>query len=493
MKGTLQIILIGIAMTAVILSGCSLIQPPAVTTEQINEELAELQALIPILEAGLAVATANDVNLATASMLGSRAAIKTINAGVVLDGETPRVLFTNGTADGTGWVRFPATDDSFIENFYGTEGNQAEFYLKPFGTDTASTATLFQVRLYIYPTFSTTVNYVLEEYLVAGDDTAWALVDETATATPLYYLTNRTVYFDGMVQEHDVVSNSVSNGLYYDTLFDDSENSAYLDSTSSLYDFPADAGNSTGPVGAAGVANAMYSAKVVSEIAESGVTVVEYYTEIDDGTGEVTKSATSYVLKERVSGKLSETSKTVRRYIEHPDGSKTVRARTESSVSFDRNASSTTSITEAITIVPDTGAGLAEFTSITTSTSGATQIYSTSVTLAETAIDSGSYDGVSTHTTESGTESYTVTLENPASGSGSMTVGGESTSVFYPVSRRTAKDIVAELRNGGSFTGTLKGNIIAGIYKALRSDDASSIEAALSHIYAVTGNTVQLQ
>ena len=90
------------------------------------------------------------------------------------------------------------------------------------------------------------------------------------------------------------------------------------------------------------------------------------------------------------------------------------------------------------------------------------------------------------------TQDYTVTLDDVESG-GTMSVGGSETSVYYPVSRRDAKDFVAELLNGGTFTGKLKGSVLSGLYKALGSDDWTSVEAALSFIYAITGNEVQLQ
>ncbi len=499
MKKHAQTIMTIALAAALVLSGCTLFERPAATQAEINDELAELQALIPALEAGLAMATAQEVTLATASAAG-RAGIRTINAGALWPDSTQNptagdVFTGNGFSvtptESSGWVRYPYDGSTYLEDFYGTVGNDAEFFVKLYsGTGPTDSSAIFQVKLYIYPTFSTTVNYVLEEYLVGATDPAWALVDETGSADPLHYITNRTVYFDGTVEEHVVVSNSVSTGQYYDTLFSSTDHDDPLDEG---YNFPTDPSAAEPTRFAEGTTDAVYSAHVVSTIADTGETVVEYYTEIDDGTGTdaVVKSAISYVTKKYVSGKLEESATTVRRYIEYPDGTKTVRARTESVTSFGPFSTDVKIVTERIDIA-ENGDGLVTFTSVTTATSGSTTLYTSTVTLTETPDGSGAYAGTSTYTSASGTQTYTVTLDAPASGGG-MTVGGKKTSVFYPVSRRQAKDIVAELRHGGTFTGRLKGSVLSGVYKALRSKDPTSVEAALSFIYALTGNQVQLQ
>jgi hypothetical protein len=480
-------------LLAIALTGCSLFSPRAASQTEIGEELAELQAMIPMIEAGLAVATAQDVRLATASTTG-RASIEAVNAdGVWPDTDpTPRDVFL-GTGFSTtptvesGWVRYPY-DGTYIGNFYGAEGNDAEFYVKPYGTTDASAATIFQVKLYIHPTFSTTVDYVLEEYLVDAALTSWALVDTGGSPAPLYYITNRTVYFDGTIEEHEVVSNSVSSpGTYYDTLFDataDDDPSA----TNTSYDYPSDPLT----VSPTTIGSGQYSAKVVSTIRDQGITVVEYYTEVSDGAGGITKSAVSYVLRDYRKGRFEVDAETVRRYIEYADGTKAVRARTQSVTTFGGESTDEATITEVVDVA-ENASGLLTFDSTTTAVAGNAPLYSTVVELTETAVDSGAYSGTSSYTTVTGSAyEYTMTLEDTASG-GTMTVGGSETSVYFPVSRRDAKEIVAELLNGGTFTGKLKNSELKGIYKALGSDDWTSVEAALTFVYAITGNEVQLQ
>ena len=494
MKRTMRTISVIAVLLAVTLTGCSLFTPRAATPAQIGEELAELQAMIPMIEAGLAVATAQDVRLATASTAG-RASIEAVNADAVWPDTDPtaRDVFKGTGLSATaptpvsGWVQYPY-DGSLLASFYGTEGNDAEFFVKPYGTTDADAASIFQVKLYIYPTFSTTVDYVLEEYLVGATDAAWALVDTTGTADPLYYITNRTVYFDGTIEEHEVVTNSYApGGVYYDTLYDataDGDPSA----TNTSYDFPSD----PLAVSPATIGSGQYSAKVVSTIADQGITVVEYYTEVSDGAGGIIKSAVSYVSKDYSSGRFDENAETVRRYIEYADGTKAVRARTQSVTAFGNVSTNEKTITELVDIA-ENSAGLLTFDSTTTAVAGTTTLYSTVVALTETGVDSGAFTGTSTYTNVTGsTQDYTVTLDDVESG-GTMSVGGSETSVYYPVSRRDAKDFVAELLNGGTFTGKLKGSVLSGLYKALGSDDWTSVEAALSFIYAITGNEVQLQ
>ncbi len=154
-------------------------------------------------------------------------------------------------------------------------------------------------------------------------------------------------------------------------------------------------------------------------------------------------------------------------------------------------------MTESVDISTDESTGLVEYSSTTNATdeNGATR-YSTSVVLTETAAGSNAYAGSSTHTPASGTaQSYTVTLADPTdtSATSAMTVGGEDTTAYFPVTRREAKNIIVELRNGGTFTGRMKGRILSGLYRAFRSGDSASVEAALSFIYAITGTQVQLR
>ena len=146
MKRYMHVASIFVIAAAFLFAGCDIFQPPAASQQDIGEELAELQALIPMLEAGLAVATAEDVTLATASFAG-RAAAQTVNAGVVLAGETPLQLYNAGTADAAGWVRFPSAETSYIENFYATTGNDAEFFIKGCDASGPGTAPIFRVKI----------------------------------------------------------------------------------------------------------------------------------------------------------------------------------------------------------------------------------------------------------------------------------------------------------------------------------------------------------
>ena len=48
-------------------------------------------------------------------------------------------------------------------------------------------------------------------------------------------------------------------------------------------------------------------------------------------------------------------------------------------------------------------------------------------------------------------------------------------------------------RNGGTFTGRMRGQVLSGLYRAFRSNDTAAVEAALNFIYAITGTQIQLR
>ena len=448
MKRMVRIALLTLIPMALVLSGCNFIGRPVATDEQIGEELEELQALIPVLEAGLAVAASGEDSRAESATYAGRASVKTINAGVLWPATDPDAydIYGGGTADAEGWVRYPYADGEYLTTFYGSAGTSAEFFVKPYDNDLPASADIWRVKLYIYPTLSTTVDYVLEEYLVVDVDvdTAraqnWLLVDETGVEDPTYYLNNRTVYIDGSVQEHEVVWNSAVDATYYDLLFEDAAGSDYLDAESTVYDFPtsisaaAPAAVIAGSI-ASGTPN--YSVQVVSTIADTGVSVVEFYTEITIDT-ELVKSAVSYVTKRYVSGLFEESATTVRRYIEYADGTKIVRASTTSVSSFGSLSISPRTITEEVDIAINSS-NLYEFDSTTTSKSGTTTNYTTVVELTQSTDAIGSYTGTSTQTTVTGMDIYSITLTDPSNlneDAGEMSISGTDTSITYPVSRK---------------------------------------------------------
>ena len=83
--------------------------------------------------------------------------------------QAPDLYYTDSSAapDANGVVRYPYAAGTYLDDFYGTAGNKAYFTLTPHGTN----ASLYVVDLYIYPTLSTVVDYVHEQYLVVGDST----------------------------------------------------------------------------------------------------------------------------------------------------------------------------------------------------------------------------------------------------------------------------------------------------------------------------------
>ena len=141
------------AMIPAILLFAGCIEPPVVTVTQamIDEDLAQLRALIPVIEAGLALAEPFTDFVEPSS--ADRISGKTINADAIWDAPgddpTPAGIYSGATPDAEGWVRYPYTETDFLENLYGSAGYQAEFFLKPYDVSDPETATIFRVKLII--------------------------------------------------------------------------------------------------------------------------------------------------------------------------------------------------------------------------------------------------------------------------------------------------------------------------------------------------------
>jgi hypothetical protein len=458
MKTIKTYILVTAIAAVIVLAGCDTGDLP--TDEiSISYDLMEMRAMIPVIEAGLMVAIPDD------SMGTTGFSIKTYTDPV----NEPFEIYGSPVLGST--VRYPS-GDAFIEDFYGTAGNRAYLELAPYeDTD------LYRVDLFIYPTLSTTVDYVHEAYLVIanpedGVEVPWALVDADGLDAPLNYLVNETVYFDGRTQTTNVEWSRYSDGLdqYYEIpaigsrVPDDFDNA--------LYDFPADPDSADPGKAAAGAG--LYSAKSVSTIPDQGTTATEYYTDSDpeaDGNYEI--FSVSYVdrndeitLKKKA---LTITEQTVRRYYQDVNGNKTVRARTEAGMDYD-GLSSSTIVTESVEIT-DNGTNPITLDSVISAFKADDELYVITIDLDETGVGTNVFSGTMVNEMA---DRQPVTYEITLSTTSGLTVraaGDRKTQGnFDNFSRNEFKDMVFDLSNGGNFKGKMNGGAIQGIYTQLTEE-----------------------
>lgn len=477
MKGYTKITTAFIIGAVVLLSGCDPITggtEDPLGTETL-EDLDYLRGMIPALQAGLALAVpAQDTSASSFSP-------KTFSPDYVTDPvadsmDTPANFFAGGEATGVGdEKRYPASG-TYMEDYYGTTGNQAEIFIKSFSG--GSGVTLYLIDLYIYPTLSVEVDYVHEQYLVTGS--SWMLVNTNGDLSPTYYLVNETVYTDRRVENHVV----------HWTRYSATPEQTYVASELQVPDDPADAAYdypSLGPDSAEPTRQAAsgtdYSAKVVSSIASSGVTVTEYYTE-SAGTA----YAASYVEKSFTDGDFTNDEQTVRRYSDDFSGTKIVRARTSSSASFNTTSTETT-ITEKIDVTES--GGVTTYSSETTATDAndGTTRFSITMTLTESGAGTNVYSGDMVYTPGTGSQvTYTVDLDS----TGLAVEGTAGGQAWFPIERDEFKELIVELDNGGTFTGKMNGGVINGLYRTLSGEDVE-VNAALGYIMAIGEDSQALQ
>ena len=146
-------VLISVLSVLVLLAGCELFESSTELDESVISDLEEMRAMIPAIEAGLMVAIPEEESAEAASF-----AALTYTPPAGTENPLPSEYYAGGTADSDGAVRYPYTEDSYIEDLYGTAGNDAYLTLTQY-PDT----TMYVVDLYIYPTLSTEVNYVHEQ------------------------------------------------------------------------------------------------------------------------------------------------------------------------------------------------------------------------------------------------------------------------------------------------------------------------------------------
>lgn len=469
MKTKTKLFMSFIAAMTFVLLGCGLTGTPPLP-ERIEDDLTELQGLLPILDAGLTLGVPDDDGLTTSSVR-----IKTFDPNPYPEApnETPAQYYAAGTPDANGDVRFPAAGDAYITDFYGVTGNKAYLLIQPDALD----PTLFVVNLYIYPTLSTTVEYVHEEYLVDGDTLTWAIVDGSGSLDPLAYVTNETVYFDGRVATHDVQWTRYVDELYYQA----SSISVPEDPNDMAYDFPADPENEEPAKVAAAPADGNYSARIESSLTDPAATVLEFYTE-EAGQG---IRGVSYVETSDSAGRYSSIENTVRRYSDDLSGLKKIRARTTAAVSVGSFFSSTRIITEVIDItVNASGQTVFDSTIVSVNDDTGGTIYAIETLLTETAADSDDYTGTLTYT--AGTDSpveYTVTLDSTSGLE--ISNSGRGSRGRFPLDRNSGRSFVADLVHGGNFSGQYQGGRLLGNYNNGRQD--VDVQTSLSISVGQTG------
>ncbi len=283
-----------VILTLAALGSCNLFMPGPVNTAML-EDVEELQGLLPAFEAAMTLVVPDD------PAITDKAVSRTFTPGSD-DPETPADCWSGGP----GVVRYPAS--GYMEDFYGTQGNSA--YLKIEKIEPAGT--LYNVKLYIYPTLSSSVEYVFEEYLVAAD--SWTPVNTSGVEDYTAYINYETHHFDGPVEDREVIWTRYVDNKYYDA-FDvpgDPEDPAY--------DYPSEVSEPEKLEASSDEFSSHTTGKTFADNISTTVetTFTEFYTEIPD-TG---ISGVSYIQNQ------NKTRETVRRFSEH-SGKKIIRARTE--------------------------------------------------------------------------------------------------------------------------------------------------------------------
>ncbi len=476
MRRFFVIVLIPVLALTMVLAGCNIFGDRTELSPRAIADLEELRAMIPAIEAALMVATPVEAVAGTTNF-------RTMTYTPAADAPpTPDECYNDDAAapDINRTVRYPYAAGTFIDNFYGTAGNKAYFTLRPHATS----PDLYVMDLYIYPTLSTTLNYVHEQYLVAGDSAGWALVDAGGAASPLNYLVNETVYFVRTVQVNDV------QWTRYSDSFDESYDIPAVgdrvpDNFSALaYDYPSDP-NTMEPAKAAGVTG-RYSAKIVSTIADRGITVVEYYTD-SDLNGSKEAFAVSYVNRNDTTKYLSIAEKTVRRYYENDEDGKTIRSRTEAAVDYGTLFSSSSVVTDWTAITTSaTGAIVLESVIEGTEAGTGTVMYTISTTLTESGQGTNVFTGtLISDAGAAGTVTYDLALSATTGLQVSGTGGLSTDGTFAGMNRRQFEDFVVELRNGGVFTGRISKKEIKGLYKRLSKE--VDVYVSLTAVLGVSG------
>jgi hypothetical protein len=159
-------------------------------------DVDSLQELIPAIEASLSLAVVEPAS--TTSSLS-----KTIYPAIAGDAfsDTPAELYAEFYSVSLGYARYPAS--GYIEDFYNEEGYQAYMELRE-STDGWGD---YQVSLYVYPSLSPAIEYVREQYRVAGDSYDGQIEHRTVVWTR---------YVDDMVYSIDyyVMPDDFSNDAY---------------------------------------------------------------------------------------------------------------------------------------------------------------------------------------------------------------------------------------------------------------------------------------
>jgi hypothetical protein len=450
-------VLIPVLLVLILFAGCELFNTSSELNESVISDLEEMRAMIPAIEAGLMVTVPEAEGLETAGF-----GVMTYTPPTGEADPTPDGYYEGGTPDAEGAVRYPYTDGAFIEDLYGTAGNSAYLTLTPYD-DT----TLYTVDLYIYPTLSTEVNYIHEQYLVEGTDGTWALRASDGTASTLNYLVNETVYFDGRVQVNVVEWSRYSDGL--DEYYPIPASPVPDDYESSVYDYPADP--DVEPAKAA-AGTGQYSAKIVSTIEDQGTEITEYYTDSDtDQDGLFEKFTISYVERNDVDGLLGTEEKTVRRsYVDEETGEKTVRARTASTITYGSFAARSSVVTEAVDIAENVN-GAVTFSSTTAATdTEGNSLYEITVALTETGAGTNEFSGTVDYTTNGKTYSYDLTLDGDTGLEISARGRRKTNGGFNGMSRQEYGEFSFLLTNGGTFTGSIKGGVAKGWYKKMSEE-----------------------
>ncbi|NQT61178.1 MAG: hypothetical protein HQ557_19600 [Bacteroidetes bacterium] len=173
-------------------SGCSLI-----FNENADADLSELAAFASGLDTAMRlIAIDADVAVVTASRTVNPGSY---NGGAIVIGATPDDTYPGESS----LVNFP-NDSSYIQNFYGNPSLTAKFSMKP-------VSGYYEIKLFVYDAADFLLDFVYEEYYVAGD--GWAPLKANGT-TPGYIDYYDNMHDGSKVQHTEYEFGPVSGNVY---------------------------------------------------------------------------------------------------------------------------------------------------------------------------------------------------------------------------------------------------------------------------------------
>jgi len=436
-------------LTTLMISGCALFSTDDEIATQLAVEAEAVQPLLAVLSAARSIYVPED---STTQSITERTLNPITNTKADWAGKTPAEVYNNAESP----VRVPAS--GLLNGLNNSSGDDYYFILSPYN----ETDAIYRVTLYIYPTTSASVYYILEEYLV---DSSWAIVNSNGTGDATAFVRYETYYYDGGVDYRTPVAvySSADNSEYaLGDLFDPITD---LDpETATSYDYPADPLTAVSPSVAT---DNVFSILVSGSGPVEGMNFYEYYAE---GSAYNDRRAASFLYTDLSASYINGTEETVRRYrYDVTNDVKTVRSKTVTTMNLNGSEVVKT-IYESVDI--DMGEGTYDSTVKQEKVSGTTTTTTTTVTALTEGSTAGTYDGTVTVTVGDTVTEYTAALSSAeglvlTDASGNTVIDG-----YNPVALEEGRQLITmELPEGGTIEAILTQGVLNGIIRSGRVAD----------------------